>query len=726
MVGEWKVESLQNVCWNWSEKKFLPEENEYQSGGSFYCSSQIISWSNGHLKSCLSLAAMVCAQQGSRGHEVKDKRFNIGRLGFWASGNPTAEGKRERVVGTADQLPLRTQLFTSDNTGSWLVQILIWRAMTGDPALLKASVTRSKSAGCAISIPIASNSSTTHLQRQIEDCLSKKFTYKSCQKVFCQPWEKCLHGKCACKLPYQCPKIGEKVCSNHNVTFKSYCQLKSIECYEDFERFSHFGNCSLGCATVSLNSVDQSQGIVLFSFNQTAQNLPICMKLKKWTMHEANVVCRQLSFTLGAEKVLTAAHFTSSMNATSWVSWANNTRCRGFEKSLSECFRLTDNRSPNCACSNKNIAAVKCYDYPPDKNCTSDEFKCVNGKCIPLKDLCNGIDDCADLSDELCCKDCIHSYHCKSDICIPYISVCDGEDDCLDGSDESNCKDTGPPKNHVKKRSQLKSALPKISCGISNITRDAHITTLKRSKRLVGGTEALQGEFPWQIAVYEDTVLKCGGIFIGGCWILTAAHCLRPYRLSDYKVRIAKYRISEPTSHEEVLPVDKIVVHYNYNPKTYQNDIALIKVVHIFKDMECIPLTYDVRPVCVPWSEYLFRPNKTCIVSGWGKAKGDKVNILRWAELELIGNCSEIYKSDFFEEMECAGKIDGSVDSCKGDSGGPLVCSDERNEAYVWGVVSWGPQCGTVGYPGVYTKVSQFFNWLSIHVGRALISKYNA
>ncbi|XP_067896597.1 complement factor I isoform X2 [Heterodontus francisci] len=571
-----------------------------------------------------------------------------------------------------------------------------------------------------------SNSSSVHLQRLSEDCLVNNFTYKSCQKIFCQPWEKCVRGKCVCKLPYQCPKIGPEVCSKNNKTFKSYCQLKSIECYQDWERFSHFGMCSLGQSTVSLDTVNASQGIIWFSFNRTLQKLPVCMKQKSWTMHEANVVCRQLNFNLGAEKVLTAADFRGQRSATSWVIWTNSTRCRGFEKSLSECFHLTDIGSLQEGCRKAMIAAVKCYDYPTEMNCTNDEFKCVNGKCIPLKDLCNGIDDCADLSDESCCKECTKSFHCKSDVCIPNFSICDGEDDCLDGSDESNCSEMTPITDYHTERSLLKSSLAKISCGISNVTRDTSNSTLKRSKRLVGGIEALQGEFPWQIAVYEGTKLNCGGIFIGGCWILTAAHCLRPYRLSDYLVRIAKHNKRAITSHEEILPVNKIIVHHDYNARTYQNDIALIKVVHVFKDKECIPLSYDVRPVCVPWSEDLFRPDKKCIVSGWGRAEDDtKVNILRWAELNIIGNCSRIYKSAFFEGMECAGKLDGTVDSCKGDSGGPLVCSDERNEAYVWGVVSWGERCGASGYPGVYTKVAHYFDWLVGHVGRALISKYN-
>lgn len=564
--------------------------------------------------------------------------------------------------------------------------------------------------------------SITHRRRLSENCLVENYTYKSCQKVFCQPWEYCLHGRCICKLPYQCPRNGKAVCSSNNNTFRSYCQLKSIECKRRSERFSHFGNCSLGHTNVSLDRGNSSQGIVLFSFNDTAEKLPVCLKEKMWTMHEANVVCKHLNFDLGAEKLLQNIDTQEERKNDSMVIWSNETRCSGFETSLSECFQLKNIGRPQGGCETVHIAAVKCYHYPPDKNCTNDEFKCVNGKCIPLQNVCNGIDDCADLSDELCCTECKDSYPCKSGICIPPFSLCDGKDDCLDGSDESNCTEMTTNKDYKPERSQL----PKISCGISSATRNTTHSTLRRSKRLIGGTEALKGQFPWQVAVYDDDILNCGGIFIGGCWILTAAHCLRSHQMSNYVVRIAKHSKRDISKKEDILPVKKIVIHYKYNSKTYENDIALLKISHVYKDEECIPLSEDVQPVCVPWSDYIFRPNKTCIVSGWGQAKDNfRVTILRWAEVDIIGNCSSIYKSAFFEGMECAGKIDGTVDSCKGDSGGPLVCTDERNEAYVWGIVSWGEKCGQPGYPGVYTKVSHYFDWIISHVGRQLITKYN-
>ncbi|KAF3837567.1 hypothetical protein F7725_005031, partial [Dissostichus mawsoni] len=74
----------------------------------------------------------------------------------------------------------------------------------------------------------------------------------------------------------------------------------------------------------------------------------------------------------------------------------------------------------------------------------------------------------------------------------------------------------------------------------------------------------------------------------------------------------------------------------------------------------------------------------------------------------------------------CRGDLDGSVDSCQGDSGGPLVCEDDLGVSYLWGIVSWGERCGMPGFPGVYTEIAHYFEWIRLHTGWPAVTKFNS
>uniref|UniRef100_A0A8C0HE61 Transmembrane serine protease 5 n=1 Tax=Chelonoidis abingdonii TaxID=106734 RepID=A0A8C0HE61_CHEAB len=159
--------------------------------------------------------------------------------------------------------------------------------------------------------------------------------------------------------------------------------------------------------------------------------------------------------------------------------------------------------------------------------------------------------------------------------------------------------------------------------------------------------------------------------------------------------------------------VEKIIYHPRYDDRSHDYDIALMKLT--------APLNFSnaIRAVCLPLYHQDFPHGTHCWISGWGYTTpehGEQLQeMLKEAIVPLISSKKCISSCMYFGEltprMLCAGYLDGKVDACQADSGGPLVCQDELTWRLV-GIVSWGTGCGEPNYPGVYTKVAEFLDWI--------------
>ena len=74
--------------------------------------------------------------------------------------------------------------------------------------------------------------------------------------------------------------------------------------------------------------------------------------------------------------------------------------------------------------------------------------------------------------------------------------------------------------------------------------------------------------------------------------------------------------------------------------------------------------------------------------------------------------------------MICAGTTTGVRDACNGDSGGPLFAKGSDGALTQIGVVSWGEgpasataACGHANAYGVYTRISNYLDWIKGKTG---------
>ncbi|KAL6483976.1 hypothetical protein MHYP_G00088490 [Metynnis hypsauchen] len=557
--------------------------------------------------------------------------------------------------------------------------------------------------------------------RLSQECLKEKYTRLSCSKVFCPPWRHCINGKCVCKLPYQCPRLGRAVCGLNGQTYISFCQAQAIACRTNTAVFSHYDFCGEDIFKVELKKSGDRDVVQM----ETVKGKALICGAKSWDIAAANVICRSLKAeargAASAQKMtvkdLEVGH--------QWPSQCMSVSCTGSEYSLAECTIY----EPQDVEEDTQIAAFTCYKKPQDDD-ECPEFRCVNEKCILWKHTCDGIDHCGDNSDEMCCNECQSgAFHCKAGVCIPGQAVRDGIRDCLGGDDEVPTAAVGPAETEPVWRSPKNDILQirnytesQLECGIPNLDYVHRTNADSRRKRMVGGQEALPWQFQWQAALKEAYSFRCGGVYLGGCWVLTAAHCVNQANPESLRVMLSLWNMHSPLTTTDTIPVKNIIIHKDYNPRTYQNDIALVQLQELMGSKECLHPNPAVRPVCVPWSTLQFQDGDTCTISGWGKSReGGRSKILKWTNVTITGNCKNYYKERFFDGMECA----GDVDSCHGESGGPLVCKDASGLSYVWGIVSWGEKCGEDSFPGVYTKVAHYFEWIRIHTGRPAVTKYN-
>jgi len=214
----------------------------------------------------------------------------------------------------------------------------------------------------------------------------------------------------------------------------------------------------------------------------------------------------------------------------------------------------------------------------------------------------------------------------------------------------------------------------------------------KAMNRVAGSERANPNEFPWMVYVRGD--MSCGGSLISEEWVLTAAHCVSR-KAAQNKVKLVKHngRTSARTKY-----ISEVIIHRQYNRKTNNNDIALLKLKNPVR----------VGKICLPANRATFA-GSPATVAGWGKTgihSGESA-VLRKTNVKVISNnkCRQYgrhFRDSVTSSMMCTVPdrwYSYAKGACKGDSG----------------IVSWGTKnvgCTTKTDPGVFVRVANYLHWI--------------
>ncbi|XP_017783264.1 PREDICTED: venom protease-like [Nicrophorus vespilloides] len=236
----------------------------------------------------------------------------------------------------------------------------------------------------------------------------------------------------------------------------------------------------------------------------------------------------------------------------------------------------------------------------------------------------------------------------------------------------------------------------------------------------VGGVQSFAKEFPHMAALGaingDEVKWLCGGSLINKRYIITAAHCLisKDFGILTH-VRLGDLNLKLDTDDAEPqdFGIKRAIKYPGYIRTKSYHDLALLEL-----DRK-VNFTDYVKPACLN-VEKNSTNGQVLTATGWGRTQfgGDTSDHLQKIEIFETKNsdCTLKYKYDpkltlgVVDDWQICASAPGK-DTCQGDSGGPLQKKSTFHHT-IYGVTSFGKACGLANFPGVYTRISYYIDWI--------------
>lgn len=240
-----------------------------------------------------------------------------------------------------------------------------------------------------------------------------------------------------------------------------------------------------------------------------------------------------------------------------------------------------------------------------------------------------------------------------------------------------------------------------------------------------GDVVSAPNPYPWMTALLRPSVSDgyqaqfCGGSLMAENVVITAAHCVEDISADEVEIAVNVLNLSDITSGQRQI-VEEIIIHPDWDTDTTENDIALL----ILEDGS---VNAGIETIDLVAAGTNLTAGTDVRALGWGEIEtGDYPELLRTVDLDIAsdpGDACGLYGGSYDPiSMLCATGTTGSntKDTCSGDSGGPLFSTAGGNYRLV-GLTSWGNACGLSSYPGIYTRITTYLDWIEQETAQTLI-----